>query len=254
MPLLPLAFFLASGCVVGTLVTDPAGSDTGSGPGDTADTTDTDTGPGGDARGLTGRTYVVALSDARIVEPATLGAVLSTFITQDILLGVESVTTTELEMFGSVAADGSDPLEQDYCLGTFHFPTADFTGSPAFEVGPADLTLAFNGISVDMAAVVVTGTFTEDGGRFEGGTLSGKMDTRPLDPMLGGAGAICGLAQNLGEACVACPSDGAVSCLDIVADQITGQPREQVHVVVVPGDNCEGCADGPPAVDAECDG
>lgn len=253
----------------------PLGSDSGdTRAGDEADTdtdsdADTDTDADGDAdtdtdtdadadtaaaqHGLVGRTYVVDLSSANIVSPPRVGALLAAYLTQPILLGVESSTETELEMIGALGIEDVSPPEQDFCLATIDFPTADFTGNPDFAIGPTDISLAVAGSSIDVAGLEVSGTFAADGTYFDDGVVAGSVDTRPLDSLVGGSeGAICSLVATFGASCEPC-SDGEEFCLSLRAEDVYAAEVEDMSITPVSGTNCEGCDDGPPAEDAECE-
>jgi hypothetical protein len=204
---------------------------------------------------LTGNTYALALGDARIVEPAGIGAVLSGYLTQDILVGVQTVSETNIQMVGAIGIEGASPPAQDYCDPTIDFPDATFTEAPYFQIGPQDTALSVAGYTIEIGNLEITGTFAPDGSYFGGGTLSGTIDTRPLAPLLddsGDEGAICSLAVSFGAACTACPSDGEPFCLTLVADQITAVQVEGTVLVEVAGNDCAGCESGPPAEDAVC--
>jgi len=197
-----------------------------------------------DTNSLVGRTYIVALADARIVEPPGIGSVLSSYLTQDILLGVNEVSGDSLGIIGAIAKADVSPDEQDYCDPTIPFPTADFSAQPYFTVGPQTTTLSVAGYDIEIGDLNVTGTFAPDGTYFDGGTLSGTIDTRPLAPLIddsGDEGAICDLAINFGAECEACPSDGQPFCLTLVADQILAEELDEVTLVEVGGNNCMGC-------------
>jgi hypothetical protein len=286
MRLLSLAFFLTAACVEDTKIpTDTGlnGNDSGGGDTDTdtdsdtdtdtdtdsdtdtdtdtdtdSDTdtdtdTDTDVGPPVESD-LTGRTYAIALGDATITEPAGAGSLLAAYITQEILLGVESVTDTQIEMIGTVAVDGSSPAEQNYCLGTIDFPTADFSRNPRFQVGPSDLALDIGGYAIVITGLEITGTFAADGASFDNGTLLGTIDTRPLDPLVGDTeGAICDVVELFSASCEPC-TDGEEYCLTIRAEDVTGAEVAGLELSFVPGNNCEACEAGPVAADAVCDG
>lgn len=205
---------------------------------------------------LVGKTYALALADARIVEPAGVGSILSTYITQDILVGVVSTDGGQLEMIGAIGKEDANPPAQDYCDPTIDFPVADFSDSPYFSVGPQDTTLSVAGLEITIGRLEITGTFSPDGSYFGGGTLAGTIDTRPLVPLLdeeGSDDAICDLAGNFGAACTTCPSDGQPYCLTLVADQIVAEEVSGVTLTEVTGNNCEGCESGPPAEDAICE-
>jgi hypothetical protein len=194
---------------------------------------------------LVGRTYVVALAEARIVEPPGIGSVLSSYLTTDILLGVSAVDGSSLDIMGAVAKSDVTPDEQDYCNPTIPFPTADFSAEPYFTVGPQTTTLSVAGYDIEIGDLNVTGTFAADGTYFDGGTLSGTIDTRPLSPLIddsGDPGAICDLAINFGAECEACPADGEPYCLTLVADQILAEQVDGVTLLEVGGNNCMDCA------------
>lgn len=205
--------------------------------------------PVGDPGGLVGSTFLVDLGSARIVEPPGIGKVLSAYLTTDILIGVSSVTDTEIKMMGALAVEGSSPAMQDYCDPSIDFPTADFIDSCYFSVGPEDTIFAVSGYEIVVESLVLNGTIAPDGSYFDGGVLSGTIDTRPLAALLGDpkdVGAICELAINFGAACEACPSDGEQFCLSLVADQIYAEAVSGLSLVAVAGDDCAGCESGPP--------
>jgi len=206
-----------------------------------------------DTSSLVGATYTIDLATARIVEPAGIGSVLTSQLQQSILVGVESVDASNIQMIGAIAAAGT--TTQDYCTPTIPFPSADFTTAPFFTIGPRTTSLSVAGYNVEIQDLEITGTFAADGSYFGGGTLSGTIDTRPLAPLLddsGNEGAICDLAVNFGAACEACPSDGGMFCLTLVADQITADAVSGGPLVEVDGSDCTGCETGPPADDATC--
>jgi hypothetical protein len=87
----------------------------------------------GDASTLVGNTYVVSLEGARFVKPAGVGSLLLGMLEQDILLGVVSVSDTEIEMNGALSETTSSA--QDRCEPSIDFPdAADFTGAPFFSI------------------------------------------------------------------------------------------------------------------------
>ena len=202
------------------------------------------------------RTYALDLAGARILEPAGVGSVLTSYLTQSILVGVVSADATKIQMLGAIGKEDVTPPEQDYCDPSIDFPEADFTAQPYFQIGPQDTTLAVAGLALEIGDLEITGTFAADGTYFAGGTLAGVIDTRPLAPLLGDdsgdEGAICDLAISFGAVCEACPADGEPYCLSLVADQIQALEVEGETLVVVAGSDCTGCADGPPAEDAVC--
>lgn len=199
---------------------------------------------------LVGNSYVLALSEARITEPAGIGSVLSGYLNTDILLGISGVTDTQLDIIGALGktdANGNpvEPSAQDYCDPTIAFPPADFT-NPYFQVGPQTTTISVAGYDVAIGDLQITGTIAEDGTYFDGGTLSGTIDTRPLAPLVDDSGdpnAICALAVNFGAECQPCPADGEPYCLTLVADQILAEQVDGLTLIPVGGNNCMDCMD-----------
>ncbi|MDP2309051.1 MAG: Ig-like domain-containing protein [Pseudomonadota bacterium] len=218
-------------------------------------TTSADGTPLTDVNILLGRTYALNLGEARIVEPAGVGSILGTYLTQDILVGVQTVDATEIQMIGAIGVEGSSPPEQDYCTSSIPFPVANFSAQPYFQIGPQTTTLAVAGLEIVIGDLEITGTFASDGSYFTGGTLGGTIDTRPLVPLLdeeGEPGSICDLAASFGAVCGACPEDGEPYCLTLVADQIEALQVEGESLVVVANGDCPDCETTPPAVDAVC--
>ena len=159
--------------------------------------TDTDTDTDADTtpidEDLTGGTYVVNIADADIVEPAGVGGILGALIDQELMLAVTSQTDTEIEMMGALSVAGSDPADQEYCLQTIDFPTADFSGNPEFSIGPADVTFVIGGYEVPFTDFELSGTFATDGSDFHDGVLATTIDTREIDSAMGQPeGTVCG--------------------------------------------------------------
>ncbi len=196
-----------------------------------------------DTDGLVGKAFALDLAAARIVEPAGIGAVLSSYLTQDILVGISGVSGNQIQMIGAIGAEGAEPPVQNYCDPTIPFPTADFSSAPFFSIGPADTTLNVAGFAITIGDLNITGTIAPDGSYFGGGTLSGTIDTRPLAPLLddsGNEGAICDLAVSFGVTCEPC-ADGMNFCLNLVADQIVATGVSTGPVVEIAGSDCTGC-------------
>lgn len=198
---------------------------------------------------LQNRTYALNLREARIVEPAGVGSILGTYLTQDILVGIETVDNSKIQMIGAIGVEGASPPVQDYCTSSIPFPEADFAAQPYFQIGPQTTTLAVAGLEIVIGDLEITGTFASDGSYFTGGTLGGTIDTRPLVPLLdpeGEPGSICDLAASFGAVCGTCPEDGEPYCLTLVADQIEALQVEGESLVEVAAGDCPGCDTGAP--------
>jgi len=204
----------------------------------------------GDAADLVGNTYVVSLEGARFVKPAGVGSLLLGMLEQNILLGVVSVSDTEIEMNGALSE--TDSTDQDRCEPSIDFPeAADFTSAPFFSIGPQDTTLSAGGYDVAISQLNIAGDFTSDGSQISGAILSGEIDARDLVGALVGGGlheeedpdAVCDLIGTFGVSCEACASDGAAYCLAIYVDQITANYDDQT---LVSQDACDpdACAEG----------
>ena len=272
--LLPLFLFACEGKQVIGADSGPIGSDDDTGlNGDDADAdTDTDTDADSDADSdtdtdtdtdadttpvedsLEGNTYVVDIANANIVEPAGVGGIIGSFIDQELMVGVQSETATEIEMIGALSVGGSSPAEQDYCLPSIDFPTADFSDNPDFSIGPADALFVVSGYEVTFSEFQLSGTFAADGSDFHDGVLAASIDSRNVDAAMGQPeGTVCTYASSLGTGCETCPSDGEEYCLSFRAEDVVGERQSSTTVYEVQGTNCDGCESGPPAADAVCD-
>jgi len=200
-----------------------------------------DLGAAVDSSTLVGKAFSLDLANARIVEPVGIGSVLSSYLTQDILVGVQSVEGSSVQMLGAIGVEGAATPTQDFCTTTIPFPEADFSQAPFFSIGPADTTLSVAGFDITIGQLNITGTIAPDGSYFGGGTLSGTIDTRPLDPLVGDTeGAICTLATTFGVTCAPC-ADGEAFCLSLVADQIVATGVSTGPIAPVAGGDCTGC-------------
>ncbi len=209
---------------------------------------------------IVGNTYALDLANANIREPAGIEGILGSYLTTDILIGIVSADASEVSMLGAIGTE-TTPTAQDYCDPSIPFPTADFSGAPFFNIGPADTTLSVAGYSITIGDLVVNGTFASDGSYFGGGVLSGQLDTRPLDGLLsdtGEEGALCELASSVLQIdCQPCPTDNQPFCLTLVADQIQADLVDNLILAEIAGNDCTGCESWtfdtvPAAVDQEC--
>jgi hypothetical protein len=192
---------------------------------------------------LVGKSYQLALSDARIVQPENVGDLLSQYLDVTILIGVDSINSDagKIQMLGALGVDGVTPPAQDFCNPSIDFPEADFADAPHFVIGgegTTDITVA--GITVSIDNLNISGDFAPDGSYFGGGVLSGSIDTRPLDTLVSEdaeEGYICNLAAGLGIQCEECPSGGAF-CLSLLADSIVATEVEGLTLMEQAGNNC----------------
>ena len=192
---------------------------------------------------LVGKSYVVSLDSARFVKPAGVGGLLLGLLEQYILLGVSSVSDTEIQMLGAISKSKDDP-SQDTCEPSINFPTAaDFTTAPFFSVGPESTELSVAGVSVVINDLMIAGDFSADGSYIGGAILAGLLDARDLAGVLvdngliedDDPGAVCDLIATFGVPCDAC-SDGENYCLSIYVDQITAEEADESLISV---DTCD---------------
>jgi hypothetical protein len=178
---------------------------------------------------ITGRTYSLDLSSGRIVVPEGVGAALAPYLEFEILAAVNEIVDNNLLMNGAIG-DDENPGTQDYCSPTIEFPSADFTSSPYFQLGPQTTTIAIAGYSVTIDDLLISGTFASDGSYFGGGILSGLIDTRPLVELVfddeDDPNAICDFILGFGVSCVSCPSGEGDFCLEIKAVDLLAEEAE----------------------------
>ena len=196
-----------------------------------------------DPGSLQGKSYLLDLVDARITEPAGIGALLATQLDGvDIYIGVTDVNDAEIKMIGALGRADVEST-QEYCDPSIDFPAADFTAAPYFDIsGEGDTNISVAGVTVAIQNLHISGDFSADGSYFGGGVLQGTIDTRPLDPLLddsGEAGAICETATSFGVTCQPC-SDGEPYCLSLKADSINAMSAP-LELVPILGNNCTGC-------------
>jgi hypothetical protein len=183
---------------------------------------------------VAGNAYELDISSGRFVQPPDVGELLGSYLTVPILISVTSADDADITMIGAIGVEGSVPPAQDTCEPTIDFPTADFTGNPFFEIGPQTTTISVADFAVTIDDLNVSGAFSPDGSYIDGGVLAGRIDTRPLVPLLEEGGedsAICDLAGALEIDCEPC-SDGGNYCLTIYVDSIQmdalGAPLEEI--------------------------
>lgn len=205
---------------------------------------------------LEGRTFNLALADARIVEPPGIGTLLSSELDGvTIYVGVTELTDdSKLKMLGALGREGAATPTQEYCDPSIDFPVADFANSPHFVIGGEGSTdISVAGVTVTIDNLEIAGDFASDLSFFGGGTLKGTIDTRPLDIEFGEGeeGFICNTASALGVVCQPCSSDQQPFCLSLVADSLTAEYVAGLELVEILGNDCEGCDVGVPADSSE---
>lgn len=163
---------------------------------------------------LTGRTYAVDLTGSDITwnEPsASLGDfMMGSVDTTHILIGVETATTTELDLVGAAGFDFNGEIRQYPCTYAIDFDPTDFASNPAFDVGPMDAELGTSSMTIDVYEFAIEGVFTAEADELVDVHISGLVDARPISDSVGME--VCDIIGSFGGACVACP-DGEVQCI-----------------------------------------
>ncbi len=192
---------------------------------------------------ITGATYQVSLFGGRILEPEGVGEIITTFGTPMVLIEVQAAEGT-LELMGGMAEDMGP--EQDLCIPTFHFPGADFSETPYFQIPEMSLAVEMGDISIVVHEFELEGTFASDGTSFGGGIVGGEIDARDLAEFIDEVETpedLCNLAATVGASCVACSSDGEEYCLTVLIDRLQGSRVETDLVEVTDPDSNPDCAE-----------
>jgi hypothetical protein len=211
--------------------------------------TTSEVGAATDATALVGKSYVLDLANARFVEPEGIGALLSQYLTVDVLVGIESTDAGEIKMIGAIAEDGSEPPAQATCDPTIDFPVADFSESPFFAVSGDSFEISVDEFTVTLEDFALSGSFSPAGDYIDGVNLQGSIDTRPLVPLMGdetsGDDAICVLAGSLGINCIPCSDGTGDFCLSLVADSISAPEGEGPLTKIEDPCALEACSEEP---------
>ena len=194
---------------------------------------------------LTGRTYALDLSSARMLSPEGVGPLISNFVEVDILLQIRERSPGGLTFLGALTEPSGQ--SQDLCQPTFALPLADFAEDPYFEIGPQDVGIPLSAGMIPIRDMTVSGAFAPDGHYFGGGTLGGVLDMRDLAPLLVEAGVLkepsmegaCALLVGFGVDCAACPEDGALGCVVLEADTIVAEWRSGLELTPIEEPSCE---------------
>lgn len=169
-----------------------------------------------------GATWVAPVGDAALFSQVVLGAM-------EVL-----VTPLDFAAGGSVlGAYGTGSDQQDTCLPTFDL-AIDTVDGPWFESHASEIPYRYQSLSSTLNDVVLEGTFSPDGEELLG-SLTAQIDTRPLIALLPGEvndDELCHRAAKSGATCVACTSDGAERCLDVLLEPLRGY-RVHTHLVEV---------------------
>lgn len=167
---------------------------------------------------LVGLTYAFDLGGANYTKPAGLGAVLGSFLSAPLLIGIGDLTDGNIQILGTQGLDGDSGPELDPSYPVWDFGSADFSTSPYFSSDPVDIELDYDGIPIPIYNFSLFGTFAPDGSSIGFAGASGSGDSRNMGPLIGAGSdpsAICDTAAGFGVSCEDCPNDGQPYCLEI---------------------------------------
>jgi len=200
------------------------------------------TGPHGDAvadpESLVGVVYALDLAAATFLKPAGIGGIIGSQL-EGLAILFETTADSdfagnEVHVIGALGDDDGVTITQDPCAQTLPWTagedgivgTTDDTpasfDNPQMTVGPADLTLAIQGVSTRLQDVFLTGTVHPDLVDIQGLIFEGNLDTRALDGLIGTEGEVGSactfLEDTVGVACQECGGEfPGPYCLDVLA-------------------------------------
>jgi hypothetical protein len=120
-----------------------------------------------------------------------------------------------LDASGAVGVDVQGTPRQAACYNVIQYGAIDFADNPAFRAGPNLLSVPTAGGDLTIEDLLITATFNADATSLLDIDITGLLDTRPIDVMLGqNEGDVCALASTFGDTCEAC-GDGEDFCLAV---------------------------------------
>lgn len=175
-----------------------------------------------EASSLIGHTWYFDLPGATFVQPIGIGALLSTFLTMPILVGVTDANSEMIDLLGAQGVrDESEAWVQDLAQVTWDFPAASFEESPYFHVIADEVIIGYQYGStlyeIPVYGFEVEGTISADGSTIGGAKAFGQGDTRNMGPLIGAGDeptALCETFASIGLVCEECP-DGIQSCMTL---------------------------------------
>lgn len=197
---------------------------------------------------LTGWTYSMDLSAAKIIKPGSTAQAMLTLLDNDLALQINAVDGDTLNI--TIAATDAGTGEQDMCLPALEFGMAgNFAEAPSFEVGPVDVPFTLAGYTVMLYDAQSSATFASNGSYFAGGRLSGSLDARDVVTALEGLEilpaetpeALCDILAKVKLPCDTC-RDGEAFCLNLEAANITGEQTPQTLEQIAASNCHEDCA------------
>jgi len=180
---------------------------------------------------VVGTDFLLDLGGAEITEPSVMGGVISDGLVEShLVLRIQTMDEDAgtAHVIGAAVERVGQDYVQDLCTATIPAQggPAGTWSNPWFELGPATLVLPTVEYDAPLFELVVSASFTPDGGALDGGTLEGELDTRAADHLIdpGTEGALCEFLADFDLVCEACPEDGEPFCMSVRAIAIRGEP------------------------------
>lgn len=150
-----------------------------------------------------------------------------------LLIGVPAADplAEKMKFLGAIGdLEGPDPLAQDTTAPTILLPgLADLSANPIFSIGPFDLPISAQGVTLTIKNVQITGIFQENYHYMGQVEFQGDLDAGAIADMFGiEPGDICGVIGG----CQACPGEPLrLECVHLDATNIRA---DETSVPVIP--------------------
>jgi len=179
------------------------------------------------------------IESATWVQPAGVGALLTSQLEGDINITLTDHDSSSIKAVGAIF----EGVEQDFCEPTVDFPEADFD-DPGFVVGPGDISVDMQGISIEINNLYMSGMFASDCSWVGRGEVEGEVDARQLAPAMADLlgtndpEEICALLAGFGVECQPCSTDGEPLCMTVELEDLVGVEQDGIEVECVALENC----------------
>lgn len=161
-------------------------------------------------------TYALDYDDVEWVAPEWASAFRGLLGLDYVLVEVLDVDLAlqELDAVGALGFwdDVNSEIAQGACYEPMVYTDVDFSDNPSFQAGPSDLYIPNGNLTI--ANLRIQAAFSDSGASLVGIDITGQVDARQIQENLPIIDA-CTLAENNGDTCVACDSDGTINCLNL---------------------------------------
>jgi hypothetical protein len=177
---------------------------------------------------LLDRSWAMDPSEAEWLAPATASVFATLLDLPNFLLQVDASSGAP-RLIGRFAADTGLGLLPVPCAPVLDFGVLDLSDSPRFSTTQDVLQFRWLGLSIDLSALHLSGSFSHGGAGIAELSFSGLLDTRIVEAMTG-VQALCRQSAEFGQACEPC-ADGATACLQtfIVQHSASESPATDLY-------------------------